>query len=115
MIPSSDLIFLKENVHGVFLKIDVPKNFILELCPIIFFPKIQNFANTSIASYTYDFDNENYLMALGYGSLYRHLPIPNADYMLSPFYTLDIFTLVELKAGDEIFINRNKILSDKQV
>ncbi len=101
-------------VHGlgVFAAAPLAKDSIIEICPVLLFPKEQLAAirQTVLNDYYFDWgeDGQWYAIALGYGSLYNHAPYPNADYGMDfERKAIEIYALCDIEAGEEIFINYN--------
>ncbi len=102
------------NVHGlgVFAAAPLSEGSIIEVCPVLLFPKAQLAAirQTVLDDYYFDWgdDGEWYAFALGYGSLYNHSFQPNADYGMDfDHQTIEIYALRDIEPGEEIFINYN--------
>lgn len=84
----------------------------IEVCPIILFPKSQlaDIRKTVLDDYYFDWGEEGewYALCLGNGSLYNHSYEPNAEYGMDfEAQTIDFYCLKDIPAGDEIFINYN--------
>jgi len=102
------------NVHGlgVFAAAPLSEGSIIEICPVLLFPKAQLAAirQTVLDDYYFDWGNDGewYAFALGYGSLYNHSFHPNADYGMDfDHRTIEIYALRDIEPGEEIFINYN--------
>lgn len=102
------------DVHGkgVFAARDIEPGEIIELCPVIPFPKkqLEDVRRTVLDDYYFDWgdDGEWYAFALGYGSLYNHSYEPNAEYGMDfEAQTIDIYCIKPITAGEEITINYN--------
>lgn len=101
-------------VHGkgVFAARDISAGEIIEVCPVLLFPKDQlaSIRATMLDDYYFDWgdDGEWYAVCLGYGSLYNHSYSPNAEYGMDfEAQTIDFYCLKDIAAGDEILINYN--------
>ncbi len=101
-------------VHGkgVFAARDIEAGEVIEVCPIILFPKSQlaDIRKTVLDDYYFDWGEEGewYALCLGNGSLYNHSYEPNAEYGMDfEAQTIDFYCLKDIPAGDEIFINYN--------
>lgn len=97
---------------GVFAAGPIEEGAVIEICPVLLFPKAQLAAvrQTMLDDYYFDWgDNgEWYAFALGYGSLYNHSFNPNADYGMDfENNTIDIYALRFIEPGEEICINYN--------
>lgn len=101
-------------VHGfgVFAAAPLAEGSLIEICPVLLFPKAQLAAirQTVLDDYYFDWgdDGEWYAFALGYGSLYNHSYEPNADYGMDfENQAIEIYALRDIEPGEEIFINYN--------
>jgi hypothetical protein len=83
---------------------------VIEICPLIMIPgdQLSLINETAIYDYYFLWPGEEGLacLALGYGSLYNHTEIPNAEvtFDLSEF-TIIVIASQPIEAGEEIFIN----------
>lgn len=98
--------------RGVFAAADIAEGSVIEVCPVLPFPRSQLAAmrQTILEDYYFDWgeDGKWFAIALGYGSLYNHDYQPNAEYGMDfEASTLDIYALRDIAAGEEIFINYN--------
>ncbi len=96
--------------RGVFAGVDIQKDDLIEICPVILMKKGEMAVLDTTTLYDYYFlwgdDQENCVVALGYGSLYNHFCPSNADYVMDfDAETIDIFAVELIKAGEEITIN----------
>jgi uncharacterized protein len=103
---------------GVFASQDIEVGDMIEICPVLLFPKEQlvHFQQTVLDDYYFDWgDNDDfYAIALGYGSLYNHSYVPNAEYDMDfDSNTIDIHCIKPISAGHEIFINYNGYPEDQ--
>jgi uncharacterized protein len=97
---------------GVFAGRSITVGEIIEICPVLLFPKSQLAAmrQTVLDDYYFDWgeDDSWYAICLGYGSLYNHAHDPNADYSMDfEAQTIDIHCIRDISAGDEITVNYN--------
>lgn len=97
---------------GVFAARDIEPGEIIEICPILLFPKTQleYVRKTVLDDYYFDWgdDGEWYAFALGYGSFYNHAYESNAEYGMDfDANTIDIYSIKAISAGAEITINYN--------
>jgi hypothetical protein len=76
---------LKMAGRGVFASVDIKKNAVIELCPVIIMnEKDANAAmQTMLKDYVFEHDKTGCMLALGYGSLYNHHVKPNAKYEMA--------------------------------
>ncbi len=104
--------------RGVFAARDIGAGEIIEICPVLLFPKAQlpHVRQTMLDDYYFDWGNEGdmFALALGYGSIYNHDYDANADYDMDfDAETLDILALRDIPAGEEITINYNGFPGDR--
>jgi hypothetical protein len=103
---------------GVFAGRDIEEGEVIEICPIILFPKseLADVRKTFLDNYYFDWGetDEWYALALGYGSLYNHSYEPNAEYGMDfEAKTIDFYCIKNIAAGDEILINYNGDVDNK--
>jgi SET domain-containing protein len=100
--------------RGVFAAVDIKKGELIEICPIIILwgKDFQHVQETMLIGYVYRYTGESTMIALGYGSLYNHLNIPNAKYelvehegMKEQDSELYITALNPILKNEEIYIN----------
>ncbi len=96
--------------RGVFTSADILKDEAIELCPVIVMKvgEIPILDKTTLYDYYFLWgdDNEQCVIALGYGSLYNHVAPSNADYGMDfDGQTIEIFAVRDIRAGEEITIN----------
>ncbi|MDX2133858.1 MAG: SET domain-containing protein [Saprospiraceae bacterium] len=97
---------------GVFAGRDISAGEVIEICPLILFPKaqLQHVRQTVLDDYYFDWgdDGEWFAFALGYGSVYNHDYDPNAEYEMDFAYqTIDFYAIKDINAGEEITVNYN--------
>lgn len=98
--------------QGVFAARDIEAGEVIEICPLLLFPKteLEFVRKTVLDDYYFDWGEEGewYALALGYGSLYNHSYEPNAEYGMDfEAKTIDFYGIRHIEAGSEIFINYN--------
>ena len=98
--------------QGVFAARAIEAGEVIEVCPILLFPKAQlpYIRQTVLDDYYFDWgeDGEWYALCLGFGSLYNHSYEPNAEYGMDfDARTIDFYCLQDISAGAEILINYN--------
>jgi len=98
--------------QGVFAARDIEAGEIIEICPILLFPRAELDAirKTMLDDYYFDWGDEGdwYAVCLGYGSLYNHSYTPNAEYGMDfEANTIDFYCIKPIAAGAEILINYN--------
>lgn len=111
-IPSLYIAHSPLGGRGVFTAEDIPEGSILEICPVIVLPKAQTALLDQTVLYDYYFlwgeREEEYAVALGYGSLYNHSYEPNAEYRADfTDNNLHFYALLDVSAGSEITVNYN--------
>ena len=98
--------------RGVFTAEDITSGSIIEICPVIVLPKAQTALLDQTVLYDYYFlwgkQEDEYAIALGYGSLYNHSYTPNAEYR-ADFERNDLhfYALTAVTAGSELTVNYN--------
>jgi hypothetical protein len=105
--------------RGVFTAAEIPKNSIIEYCPVI----ILSEKDRKVIHYTLLHDyyfswgekkNQGCAIALGYGSLYNHKYSPNARYFFDyDNDQIEIHSRKKIKAGEEITVTYNALPKDK--
>jgi SET domain-containing protein len=113
-IQNAAIYFAPSDVHGmgVFAAELIAEGGVIEICPVLLFPKAELAAlrQTMLDDYYFDWGaaGEWFAIALGYGSLYNHAYEPNADYGMDfDNKTIDIYALRDIAPGEEIFVNYN--------
>ncbi len=97
--------------RGVFAGKDFIKGELIEACPVILFSEHEIHMawvahGTQLERYYFDFDATRSAIALGYGSLYNHARIPNADYSANlETKEIVIYARKKIKKDDQIFIS----------
>ncbi len=114
----ADIYFGPSEIHriGVFAGRDIEPGEIIEICPVLLFPKqeLQFIDQTILYDYYFDWNEELYAICLGYGSLYNHSYTPNAEYDMDfEGLTIDFECIRPIKAGEEITVNYNGYPEDK--
>ncbi|MEO6037535.1 MAG: SET domain-containing protein [Saprospiraceae bacterium] len=104
--------------QGVFAARDIEAGEVIEVCPILLFPKAELpfIRQTMLDDYYFDWgeDGEWYALCLGFGSLYNHSYTPNAEYGMDfEARTIDFYCLHDIPAGSEILINYNGDVDNK--
>ena len=98
--------------RGVFSTQPIPEGSIIEVCAVIVIDRdeMEYLKKTELYNYYFDWDEEERsgAIALGYGSLYNHAYLPNAEYILDKkFNRLEFYAIRDIEAGEEITINYN--------
>ncbi len=103
----------EEKGRGVFAGLSISKGDIIEACPVIHIPKkdLQTIHSTALHDYYFLWgkDQDEAVIALGYGSLYNHSSDPNAQIILDYLADEIIIECVrKIDAGEEITIQYNE-------
>ncbi len=108
------LFFHESDIHGlgVFTGAPIPKDTLLEVCPVIVLStedkKLIHQTHLHDYYFLWGEHNAQCAIALGWGSLFNHSDTPNAIVELNQIEkTLDIYSLRDIEAGEEIFIDYN--------
>ncbi len=113
-IQQAQIFVADSDTHGkgVFAAKDIEAGEIIEICPVLLFPRAQlpYVRNTVLDDYYFDWGDDEavYAFCLGYGSLYNHSYEPNAEYGMDfENNTIDFYCVKDIPAGSEIFVNYN--------
>ena len=119
-LQQSEIYFGPSDKHGrgVFAARHIEPGEIIEICPVLVFPKAQlpHVRQTVLEDYYFDWGNEGdyFAVALGYGSLYNHDYDANADYDMDfDAETIDVVCIRDIQPGEEITINYNGFPGDR--
>ncbi|MEH7124969.1 SET domain-containing protein [Bacillus sp. JJ1532] len=102
--------------RGVFATCDIKKGELLHEAPVISYPNDQHqyIEQTLLADYAFEYGKNHSAILLGYGMLFNHSYEPNAIYEINfENHTFDFYAFTDIKAGDEILINYNGDVDDK--
>ena len=95
--------------RGVFTAEAIPKDSVIELCPVIVVPgkDFDRIHESFLHDYYFIWEGTaETAIALGYGSLYNHSEDNNADYEMDfSGLTISIIAQRDIEAGEEIFID----------
>lgn len=85
---------------------------LIEICPVIVIPHkdVEAIHKTILHDYYFLWGEQEELaaIALGYGSLYNHALLPNANYHMDfDTETIEIIAIHQIEAGEEVTINYN--------
>lgn len=103
--------------RGVFATRDIKKGTLLHEAPVIPYPNDQHehIEKTLLADYAFEYGKNHSAILLGYGMLFNHSYEPNAIYEINfENHTFEFFAFKDIKAGDEILINYNGDVDDKE-
>lgn len=105
--------------RGVFTSVDLKKNTIIEIAPVIVMSKKDRsfLDQTLLHDYIFEWGEkqDQCCMALGYVPLYNHSYKSNCEYEMNfRKHTILIKTVHAVKAGEELFINYNGDWNNKK-
>lgn len=104
--------------RGVFATCDIKKGELIHEAPVISYPNDQHqyIEKTLLADYAFEYGINHSAILLGYGMLFNHSYEPNATYEINfKNHTFDFYAYTDIKAGDEILINYNGDVDDKEL
>ena len=125
MILKAGFIFLSKMIYpsiyidktgemgrGVFTKVPIPANTIIETSPVIVMSSEERklLDQTLLHDYIFEWgpDNKQCCMALGFVAVYNHSYKSNCEYEMNfENETIRIKTVREIEEGEELFINYN--------
>ena len=98
--------------RGIFARRGFAPGALIERCPVIGMPEEhwEHLDRTVLEVYCFKWGEqlERPAVALGYGSLYNHAFLPNAQYQRSlALQAIDFVALRDIAAGEEITVNYN--------
>ncbi|MFC5464284.1 SET domain-containing protein [Lederbergia graminis] len=102
--------------RGVFATRDINKGELLHEAPVISYPndQHQHIEKTILADYAFEYGENHSAILLGYGMLFNHSYEPNANYEIDfKNHTFNFYAYRNIKKGDEILINYNGDVDDK--
>jgi len=94
--------------RGVYTAMDIPASSLIEICPVILIPKdqMQWIDHTVIYDYYFIWKNNDLALALGFGCLYNHSELPNAEVIYDyDALEIHIHAIREITEGEEITIH----------
>lgn len=103
--------------RGVFATRDIKKGTLVHEAPVISYPNDQHehIEKTILADYAFEYGKNHSAILLGYGMLFNHSYEPNAIYEINfENHTFEFYAFKDIKAGDEILINYNGDVDDKE-
>jgi hypothetical protein len=106
-----------EFTRGVFATCDISKGALIHEAPVIPYPNEEHefIEKTVFADYVYEYGINHTALVLGYGSLFNHSYEPNATYDINfTNHTFDYYAYKDIKAGEEILINYNGEVDNKE-
>ncbi|WP_226037884.1 SET domain-containing protein [Aquibacillus saliphilus] len=102
--------------RGVFATRDIKKGELIHEAPVVPYPNHEHefIEQTVLDDYVYEYGKNHTAVVLGYGMLFNHSYQPNADYDISfESHTFKFFAHTDIKAGEEILINYNGDVDNK--
>lgn len=94
--------------YGVYTVDDIIDNAVIEECTVIELPS-GDVRSTVLMDYLFKINNDLYVLALGYGSVYQHRNQPNARWEYDEEkMILKIIATRAIEQGEEIFISYGK-------
>lgn len=103
--------------RGVFARTDIKKGQLFHQAPVVAYPNEQHahIEKTMLGDYAFEYGTNHSAILLGYGMLFNHSYEPNATYDINfENDSFDFFAYADIKAGDEVFINYNGEVDDKE-
>ncbi len=101
---------VKGKGRGVFSRMSISKNALIEECPLIVLPTEEYgiVSSTHMVDYCFFFNREKEELAivLGFGSIYNHAVSANAGHQIDKENkVMNFYATTDIKAGEEICIN----------
>ena len=100
---------------GVFAEEDIKKGSTIEKVPLLLMSmkELSLIRKTKLYYYFFEYTNNHFAIALGYGSLYNHSFMPNERYLYNfKSKQMIIKSIKDIKRGEEIFFNYNYYPND---
>jgi SET domain-containing protein len=96
--------------RGVFTTENISKDTVIEIAPVIVLnaAEREHVEKTLLYDYIFEWgeDHKSAAVALGYVSIYNHVPDPNCTYQMDfEHQTITITTIKDVQKGEELFIN----------
>jgi SET domain-containing protein len=95
--------------RGVFARASIPKGTVIERVPVIVVPKceaLRDKRRSILMDHAFEWGDDTFAIALGYGSLYNHSYQPNAQVYASRL-THEFIAIRKIRRGEEITFNYN--------
>ncbi|TLS36906.1 SET domain-containing protein [Pseudalkalibacillus caeni] len=102
--------------RGVFAIRDIKKGELIHEAPVIPFTNEEHILieHTLLDDYVFEYGENHTAILLGYGSLFNHSYTPNATFYINfKQHTFDFYAYKDIKAGEEILINYNGDVDNK--
>jgi hypothetical protein len=109
----------KERGRGVFAMEEIPARTIIEISPVIVMEQQDRspLDQTKLHDYIFEWGGEKKqcCVGLGYISMYNHSYTSNCEYEMDfESETMTIQTVIDIKKGEELFINYNGSYNDSK-
>jgi len=96
--------------RGVFTTADISSQSVIEICPCIILTNKDTLQihKTLLHDYYFlwDLEEKTSAIALGFGSIYNHSELPNADFLINrDANDITFVAIKDIQAGEEILIN----------
>ena len=105
--------------YGMYCTEDIAAGSVIEICPVIVIPGEQArqiMRGYILYEYYFEWNKESIAIALGYGSLYNHAEVPNAEFQPDYKNQYIIFqALTDIPAGTEILVDYHAGNPDEKV
>lgn len=104
--------------RGVFATVDIKKGQLIHEAPVVPYPNRDHvfIEKTILADYAFEYGKNHTAILLGYGSLFNHSYEPNATYDINfENHTFEFYAYRDIKAGEEVLINYNGDVDDKEL
>lgn len=118
VLPCLTVALSDKKGKGVFTTEIIKTKTIIEISPVLVFPKkdVKNVEKTLLYSYVFEWGTKlkRRALGLGYISLYNHSYDANCEYEMDfDFNTISVIAVRDIKKGEELFINYNAEPNDK--
>jgi uncharacterized protein len=112
ILPCLSVAISNNKGKGVFTTEKLKANTIIEISPVLVFPKkeVDDVEKTMLFNYLFEWGKtrKKRALGLGYVSIYNHSYSSNCDYEMDfDFNTITIKTVKDIEKGEELFINYN--------
>jgi len=117
ILPSLTVAHSETRGRGVFTSEKIKAKTVVEISPVLVFPikEVADAEKTLLFNYFFEWGTTRKKRALGMGyiSMYNHSYNSNCEYEMDyENETIKIFTVKDVAAGEELFINYNAVPDD---
>ncbi len=117
ILPNLTVAHSETRGRGVFTSQKIKANTVVEISPVLVFPtkEVADAEKTLLFNYFFEWGKNLKKRALGMGyiSMYNHSYKANCEYEMDyENETIKIFTVKDVAAGEELFINYNAVPDD---